>query len=157
MVRLSWCLVRNKPAECVEFAVVHENFAWRKHHSSRFGLLKNQQQRCANDSLSRAFASTNDSVIQLFCTEGNRTLRQHPEYGRPMFSVVWYASEEWAILCTETEATLIESRLISTYPRAEAGAHNRVEVMQRLWASTDESLKVPLGHVLMRIAQHGRS
>lgn len=152
MTRLSWSIVRNKPAECCEFAVVHEGFAWRKHHSSKFGLLRGQNQRCANDSLSRAFASAEDSVAQLFSPEGNRVIRIHPEYGRPRFSVVWYASEEWAILCTAAEATLIESRLISGFPRCEAGSRERICLIQRIWDSSDPSLRVPLNQVLGRVS-----
>ncbi len=49
MIDLSWDQVRNKPSQCVKFAAVHDNFAWRKHHASKFGLLKNQQARCADD------------------------------------------------------------------------------------------------------------
>jgi hypothetical protein len=112
MNTLSWSSVRNKPNQCAEFAACHENFAWRKHHSSRFGQLKGKNKGCASDSLSRAFNSDKDSISLLF-TDGNRTLNEHPEYGRPLFVVVWYEDEDWAILCTQNEAALISSGLIS--------------------------------------------
>jgi hypothetical protein len=152
VTQLSREAVSNKVATCAEFAAVHENFAWRKHHNSRFGLLKNQKGKCANDSLSRAFRSAEDSVLQLFSPEGNRTLRDHPNYGQPKFSLVWYEDEDWAILCTPNEAKLIESSPISNLPRKEDGAADRVRMMQELWGSSDPALRIPLDQVLQRIA-----
>lgn len=152
MTELAWNRVSNKSAECAEFVAIHENFAWRKHHSSRFGQLKNKQQKCADDSLSRAFSSDNDSVLQLFSPEGNRTLRENPGYGRPKFAIVWYKKENWAILCTATEATLIESNRISSYRREEGGANERIREIQAIWDSSDQSLRLPLNQVSSRIA-----
>jgi hypothetical protein len=149
---LSWKRVENKPEQCAELAAVHEHFAWRKHHSSRFGLLKNQKSRCANDSLSRAFESLQDSVLELFSPAGNRTLRDHPEYGPPKFAVVWYQNEDWAILCTATEAVLIDSSRISGYPRKKEGAAERIAVVQELWDSCSASLRIPLARVQQHIA-----
>jgi hypothetical protein len=150
--QLSWQAMSNKVATCAEFAAVHENFAWRKHHASRFGLLKKQKAKCANDSLSRAFRSAEDSVLQLFSPEGNRTLRDHPKYGQPKFAVVWYEGEDWAILCAPNEATLIESSRISQLPRKENGAAERIRMMQELWRASDPALRIPLDQVLQRIA-----
>ncbi len=151
MTELSWSRVSNKPAQCAEFAAVHENFAWRKHQASRFGLPKNKNAKCADDSLSRAFTSDKDSIFKLLSPEGNRTLRDHPEYGRPKFAVVWYEDEDWAILCTANEATLIESSRISEYAREEEGAPERIRVIQEIWDSTEQSLKLPLSQVSSHI------
>ncbi len=52
MADLTWSNVRNKEEECAEFAAVHVGFAWRKHHSSRFGQLK-KAQRNARITVSR--------------------------------------------------------------------------------------------------------
>lgn len=153
MTDLAWNRVRNKPSQCAEFVVCHENFAWRKHHTSRFGQLKNnRQRRCADDSLSRAFESAGDSVLTLFSPNGNRTLRDHPEYGLPLFAVVWYEDEDWAILCTSTEAVLIRSTEISGYRRQVHGASVRIQVIQHIWNASDPSLRVPLRQVSARIA-----
>jgi len=152
VAELSWGAVSNKVATCAEFAAVHENFAWRKHHSSRFGLQKNQKGKSANDSLSRAFSSAEDSVLQLFSPEGNRTLRDHPKYGSPKFAVVWYKDETWAILCTSSEAVLIESGRISNLPRQEEGAGEIILMMQELWSASDPTLRISLSQVLQRIA-----
>ncbi|MCF6282580.1 MAG: hypothetical protein L3J28_10320 [Candidatus Polarisedimenticolaceae bacterium] len=122
----------------------------RKHHASRFGLLKNKKSKCADDSLSRAFTSNEDSIHKLFSPEGNRTLRDHPNYGRPIFAVVWY--EDWAILCTSQEAVLIQSDHICNYSRKEDGAHERIREIQRLWETSEQSLKLPLNQVNENIA-----
>jgi hypothetical protein len=152
MPQFSWSDVRNKENECAEFAAVHSNFAWRKHHSSRFGQLKNNTKKCADDSLSRAFSSDLDSIRQLFSPEGNRTLRDHPEYGPPKFALVWYESERWAILCTENEAVLVSREEVSSFKRVQEGASERIRLIQSLWDSSDQSTKVSLTQVAALIA-----
>lgn len=152
MTDLTWSNVRNKEDECAEFAAVHECFAWRKHHSSRFGQLKKGPKKCADNSLSRAFTSDEDSIHQLFSLHGNRTLRDNPDYGSPKYAVVWYSTEPWAILCTAHEAVLIPTSAISEYKRVREGAEERIQVMQRLWDSAESSLKVPLSQVAGLIA-----
>jgi hypothetical protein len=154
MKEISWDLVSNKPDQCAEFAAVHEFFAWRKHHASRFGLLKKSKKKCADDSLSRAFESREDSIPALFSPEGNRVLKDHPEYGRPVFAVVWYADEEWAILCTADEATLINSSLISSYRRQKEGAQKRRREIQELWDLSPISLRKPLNSVASFISSN---
>lgn len=152
MLELSWSMVSNKPNKCAEFAAVHENFAWRKHHASRFGQLKNQNQKCADDSLSRAFTSSDDSILKLFSPEGNRTLKIHPEYGKAKFALVWYKDEDWAILCTSQEAVLIHSNLISNLKRIEKGAKKRIIETQKIWDSSNQNLKFPLSRVAFNIS-----
>ena len=151
MTELTWSNVRNKREQCVEFAACHENFAWRKHHSSRFGQLKNQAKKCADDSLSRAFISEQDSIPLLF-SSGNRVLERNPEYGTPKFAVVWYADEDWAILCTRSEATLIASSEIRDFKRTKEGAQGKLAFLTGLWESSDPSLRRPLTEVATIIA-----
>ena len=148
MAELSWSRVSNKPSQCAEFAACHENFAWRKHTNRvhKFGWLKDQQE-CANDSLLRAFTSDKDSIPLLFSSEGNRTMREHPDYGLPRFVLVWYDDEDWAILCTSNEAVLIQSSQIANYVRQREGAQDRLRVIQRIWEATDPSLRIPLNRV----------
>lgn len=148
MTELSWSRVRNKPSQCAEFAVCHDNYAWRKHHASKFGRLKNQRQLCASDSLSRAFTSDEDSILRLFSEVGNRTMRAHPEYGRPHFAIVWYDDEKWAILCTPNEAVLIQSSQIAGYGRKSEGVQARLRVIRRIWDASDQSLRIPLNQVI---------
>lgn len=152
MTNLTWSNVRNKMEECAEFAAVHTDFAWRKHHSSKFGQLKKGPKKCADNSLSRAFTSDEDSTHQLFSADGNRTLRDHPDYGSPKYAVVWYSSEPWAILCTPEEAVLIPASEISDYKRVRSGARERIQVMQSLWDASEHSLRVPLSQVAELIA-----
>jgi hypothetical protein len=152
MPKLTWSLVKNLPNQCAEFAACHENFAWRKHHSSRFGQLKGGQKKCADDSLSRAFRSDQDSIPLLF-GEGNRVMKNNPEYGRPVFVAVWYEGEQWAILCTSSEATLISTSDISEFKRSKERAAERISFLRRLWEASDPKLRIPLSSVGERIAK----
>jgi hypothetical protein len=151
MRNMCWNMARNKPLQALEFAAVHDNFAWRKHSSSsRFGVLKNNPQKYANDSLSRAFESEEDSIPQLFLGN-NRVVRAKPEYGSARFAVVWYSDEEWAILCNSQEATIIEASLISGFKREKDGAAERINFLQRLFERVEPSVRIPLYQVPQRI------
>ena len=126
---MSWERVRNNPYQALEFAAVHDNFAWRRHHASRFGVLRGKAQKYASDSLSRAFESELDSIPKLF--KGvNRISHEHPEYGRARFAVVWYEGEEWALLCTPNVAAIIESSLVSEFKREKKNADQMVQYLQ---------------------------
>jgi hypothetical protein len=152
MNKLSWEYVRNKPAKCAELAAIHENFAWRKHGASKFGRPRKKNLPCADNSLSRAFTSNEDSILKLFSDEGNRTTKDHPEYGRPVFAIVWYKDDKWAILCTENEAVLIHSNKVDHYSRKEEGALERIREFEVLWNNSEQSLKIPLDQVSMLIS-----
>tara|TARA_R110000744_G_scaffold359009_1_gene466211 strand:- start:1913 stop:2371 length:459 start_codon:yes stop_codon:yes gene_type:complete len=152
MSNITWSDVCNKENECAEFSAVHTDFAWRKHYSSKFGQIKSSTKKCADNSLSRAFATNEDSIHQLFSPNGNRTLKDHPEYGLPKFAMVWYSSEPWAILCTSNEAVLIPTVEISSYKRVKEGAHDRIQRMQRLWDASETALKIPLSQVAGHVA-----
>ena len=107
MTILSWDNVRNLPVKPLEFAANHENFAWRKHSGgSRFGMLRNDPQKYANDSLTRSFESNKDSIPLLLSSQ-NRVVHNHPEYGQVRFIAVWYDGEPWAILCNPYEAIVM--------------------------------------------------
>jgi len=151
MPELTWSLVKKLPNQCAEFAACHENFAWRKHHSSRFGQLKSGQKKCADDSLSRAFGSAQDSVPLLF-GEGNRVMKKNPKYGRPLFAAVWYEGEQWAILCTASEATLVPTSEISEFKRSKEGAAEKIAFLRRLWEASNLALRIPLLSVGERLA-----
>lgn len=134
MTELSWELVRDKPNQKAEFAACHDNFAWRKHHASRFTRLSN------------AFHSKQDSIPILF-SGGNRTSREHPEYGEPRFAVVWYDDEDWAILCDSREAVLIPAEDIRKFKRQEERASERIQYIRGLFDLVSENLRRPLGNV----------
>lgn len=134
MTELSWELVRDKPNQKAEFASCHDNFAWRKHHASRFIQLSN------------AFHSKKDSILILF-SGGNRTSREHPEYGEPRFAVVWYEDEDWAILCDPREAVLIPAEDIRKFKRQKDGASERIQYIRRLFDLASENLRRQLGNV----------
>lgn len=148
---MNWDRVKNKPFQPLEFAAVHDNFAWRKHHSSRFGVLKSKGQKYASDSLSRAFKSELDSIPQLFVGR-NRVSRENPDYGPARFAVVWYEDEEWAILCTPKIAALINSSLITGFKRERDGAQQRMRFLEGVLANVEISEKIPLSEVVIRIA-----
>lgn len=101
--------------------------------------------------MSRAFTLKQDSIPLLFSV-GNRVMKAHPEYGAPKFVVVWYTDEDWAILCTANEATLIHASTIREFKRQEAGAQDRMNFLSNLWESADSSLKKPLMEVVNAIA-----
>jgi hypothetical protein len=151
MQEMNWSMVRNLPDRCTEFAACHEDFGWRKHTSWRFGQLRNSHKKCADDSLTRAFTSEQDSIPLLF-GEGNRVMKKNAQYGRPLFVVVWYEGEEWAILCTASEATIIKSSEISDFKRSKEGVTERVAFLRRLWDASDSAQRIPLLTVANRIA-----
>lgn len=151
MTILCWNLVRNLPVRPLEFAANHENFAWRKHAASRFGILKNHPQRYASDSLRRAFQSEKDSILLLFSNQ-NRVIRANPEYGAAKFIAVWYEGEPWAILCNHQEAIVIDSTLISNFPRQVENAPERYSYLLNIWGRSQNSDRVPLNQVAEHIA-----
>lgn len=151
---MSWDRIKNKPAQALEFAAVHDDFAWRKHHASRFGVLKNARRKYADDSLSRAFESNVDSIPHLF-SGSNRVSQENPEYGAARFVVVWYDDEEWAILCNPTTAAIIKSASISEFKREKKGAADRIRYMQRLMDEAEASDKLSLTKVASRISITG--
>lgn len=101
--------------------------------------------------MTRAFASDRDGILVLFAG-GNRVMQDHPEYGMPRFAVVWYEDEDWAILCSPTEAALIPSAEIADFPRQRERAAERVQAVQRIWDESDRTLRIPLTEVARRIA-----
>ncbi|MFP8966118.1 hypothetical protein ACKC9G_06045 [Pokkaliibacter sp. CJK22405] len=158
----NWNVIKNNENECLEFAAVHEHFAWRKHAASRFGVLKNPkdgENKYASDSLYRAFSSNKDSIQKLFSEEGNRTYKKNPEYGLPIYAVVWYESENWAILCNKDYAVLCSSEEIKKFKRAKDNndVENKKDVLETinyLWNSSVEENKISLSKIVEIIKQN---
>lgn len=146
MTILSWNLVRNLPVKPLEFAANHENFAWRKHAASRFGILKSDPQKFASNSLTRAFQSDKDS-ISLLLSNRNRVIQAHPEYGQAKFIAIWYDGEPWAILCNQHGAIVIDSSLVSTIPRQTENASERYEYLLEIWERSGNSDRLPLDQI----------
>ncbi len=74
-------------------------------------------------------------------------MRDHPEYGRPRYDVVWYKDEGWAILCTPNEAVLIKSSKIANCTCQREGADERLGIVSGIWNSSEHSLRVSMNQV----------
>jgi len=79
-------------------------------------------------------------------------MKKNPKYGRPLFAAVWYEGEQWAILCTASEATLVPTSEISEFKRSKEGAAEKIAFLRRLWEASNLALRIPLLSVGERLA-----
>jgi hypothetical protein len=111
--------------------------------------------------LEKAFSTSDHRLTKLLQeVGGNPNAVNHPERGQALYAAVWFPNSSWAILCNQTQATLVPKQAMEEIPVKKGYSEETILQLKTLFDETPSSLKREFNshfyqHIILPAQQNG--